>query len=73
MTTSSQLKDADFEVWLAQINRACGRFAAKTLGEGFSGSVQEFRSGALRLSVVDIAQTKLYRTPQEIAQSDGSY
>ena len=73
MTTSSQLKDADFEVWLAQINQACGRFAAKTLGEGFSGSVQEFRSGALRLSVVDIAQTKLYRTPQEIAQSDGSY
>ena len=73
MTTSSQLKDADFEVWLAQINQARGRFAAKTLGEGFSGSVQEFRSGALRLSVVDIAQTKLYRTPQEIAQSDGSY
>lgn len=73
MTTSSQLKDADFEVWLAQINQACGRFAAKTLGEGFSGSVQEFPSGALRLSVVDIAQTKLYRTPQEIAQSDGSY
>ncbi|MBI0277620.1 transcriptional regulator FeaR [Hafnia alvei] len=73
MTTSNPLKDADFEGWLASINQACGRFAAKTLGEGFSGSVQEFRTGALRLSMVDIAQTKLYRTPKEIAQSDGSY
>ena len=73
MTTPNPLKDADFEGWLASINQACGRFAAKTLGEGFSGSVQEFRTGALRLSMVDIAQTKLYRTPKEIAQSDGSY
>lgn len=33
MTTSNPLKDADFEGWLASINQACGRFAAKTLGK----------------------------------------
>jgi AraC family transcriptional activator of tynA and feaB len=35
--------------------------------------MQEFRAHALRLSVVDAAQTRLYRTQQEIARSDGSH
>ncbi len=65
--------DASFEQWLGQINSACGRFCAKTLAPGFAGAIQEFRSHALCLSVVDVAQARLYRTRREIAQSDGSH
>ncbi|WP_346827132.1 transcriptional regulator FeaR [Serratia inhibens] len=73
MAISAQVRDAGFEEWLGKINSACGRFCAKTLGTGFSGAIQEFRTHALRLSVVDAAQTRLYRTPLEIARSDGSH
>ncbi|CAI1001759.1 Transcriptional activator feaR [Serratia grimesii] len=73
MTISAQSREVGFEEWLAKINSACGRFCAKTLGPGFSGAMQEFRAHALRLSVVDAAHTRLYRTHQEIARSDGSH
>ncbi|WP_262143950.1 transcriptional regulator FeaR [Serratia ficaria] len=73
MMVSTQLRDAGFEEWLGKINTACGRFCAKTLGPGFSGAMQEFRAHALRLSVVDVAQARLYRTPREIARSDGGH
>ena len=73
MAISAQVREAGFEEWLAKINSACGRFCARTLGPGFSGAMQEFRAHALRLSVVDAAQTRLYRTQQEIVRSDGSH
>lgn len=73
MTALATLRDAGFEEWLGKINTACGRFCAKTLGPGFSGAMQEFRAHALRLSVVDVAQARLYRTPREIARSDGAH
>ncbi|TFZ52546.1 transcriptional regulator FeaR [Serratia proteamaculans] len=73
MAISAQVREVGFEEWLAKINSACGRFCARTLGPGFSGAMQEFRAHALRLSVVDAAQTRLYRTQQEIARSDGSH
>lgn len=73
MTALATLRDVGFEEWLGKINTACGRFCAKTLGPGFSGAMQEFRAHALRLSVVDVAQARLYRTPREIARSDGAH
>ena len=73
MTALAMLRDAGFEEWLGKINTACGRFCAKTLGPGFSGAMQEFRAHALRLSVVDVSQARLYRTPSEIARSDGAH
>lgn len=66
-------RDAGFEEWINKINRACGRFCATTLGEGFSGDVQECRTHALRMSIVEIRQTRLYRTAREVAQSDGGH
>lgn len=66
-------RDARFEEWLAKINSACGRFCAATLGERFSGDVQERRTHTLRLSIVDITQTRLYRTSREVAQSDDGH
>ncbi|MFV8984260.1 transcriptional regulator FeaR [Serratia fonticola] len=73
MVVATRLADASFEQWLSQINSACGRFCAKTLAPGFAGAIQEFHSHALRLSVVDAAQTRLYRTRREVEQSDGCH
>lgn len=73
MAISTWPGDAGFEQWLGRINSACGRFCAKTLAPGFAGAIQEFRSHALCLSVVDVDQARLYRTRREIAQSDGSH
>ncbi|MGO4742849.1 transcriptional regulator FeaR [Serratia quinivorans] len=73
MAISVPVREVGFEEWLAKINSACGRFCARTLGPGFSGAMQEFRAHALRLSVVDAAQTRLYRTQKEIARSDGAH
>lgn len=73
MAISTWPGDASFEQWLGQVNSACGRFCAKTLAPGFAGALQEFRSHALGLSVVDVARARLYRTRREIAQSDNSH
>ncbi|MBW7981110.1 transcriptional regulator FeaR [Enterobacillus tribolii] len=73
MTMSVPHRDARFEEWINKINRACGRFCAATLGDHFSGDVQECRTHALRMSVVDIRQTRLYRTVREVAQSDDGH
>lgn len=73
MTVPTWPGDASFEQWLVQVNSACGRFCAKTLAPEFTGAIQEFRSHALHLSVVDVAQARLYRTRREIAQSDNSH
>ena len=73
MAISVPVREVGFEEWLAKINSACGRFCARTLGPGFSGAMQEFRAHALRMSVVDATQTRLYRTQKEINRSDGSH
>lgn len=73
MVVATRLTDDSFEQWLGQINSACGRFCAKTLAPGFAGAIQEFHSHALRLSIVDAAQTRLYRTRREVEQSDGCH
>ncbi|MCY1503982.1 Transcriptional activator FeaR [compost metagenome] len=73
MTASSTLRDAAFDTWLSQVNRACGRFDARVLGPGFHGALWEFQSGVIRLSVVDLAQVHLYRSSKEVDGSDGSH
>ncbi|MFK8330402.1 transcriptional regulator FeaR [Pseudomonas sp. BJa5] len=70
MMTASALQADRFDEWLQQINQACGRFCAQTLGAGFSGSVREHKAGALKLSFVDVAQARLYRTGREVEQSE---
>ena len=39
----------------------------------FSGAVREYKSGAIKLSFVDVAQARLYRTEHEVAQSDSRH
>ena len=73
MMTAQAPKTGHFDEWLHDINRVCGRFDARRLGAGFSGSIQEYQAGALRLSFVDVAQARLFRTPKEVSQSDGKH
>lgn len=72
MKTAPAHRRDGFDQWLHQINRICGAFDARTLGEGFSGEIREYHNGALKLSFVDACQARLYRTPREVAANEGS-
>lgn len=73
MAVTVQARSAGFDEWLQSINAACGRFRATTLGPAFSGAMQAYHTHALRLSIVDATQTRLYRTRRDVAQSNGGY
>ncbi|MCY1354084.1 Transcriptional activator FeaR [compost metagenome] len=62
-----------FDEWLHRVNQACGCFGATLLGTEFAGAIREYKSGALKLSIVDVAQARLYRTEREVAHSDGKH
>lgn len=62
-----------FDEWLLRINQACGRFCAQTLGSEFDGAVREHKVGAIKLSVVDVAWARLYRTGREVEQSASTH
>jgi len=71
MNSSIAQRRAGFDQWIHQVNRICGAFSAQTLGDEFSGHIREYQSGALKLSFVDACQARLYRTPKEVAASEG--
>ncbi|BAU74725.1 transcriptional regulator FeaR [Metapseudomonas furukawaii] len=73
MTTAQAQRADRFDEWLQGINRVCGRFGAKCLGSEFSGSIREHKAGAIKLSFVDVSQARLFRTPKEVAQTDGKH
>ena len=74
MSTASAVRNDAFESWLSQVNQACGRFDARALDADFYGELAEFRSGAINLSVVDMAHVHLYRTSKDVStSSDGHY
>lgn len=62
-----------FDQWLDKVNQVCGRFGANLLGSKFSGAIDEYRCGELKLSFVEVAQARLFRTQREIEQSEGSH
>ena len=71
MNSSIAQRRDGFDQWIHQVNRICGAFSAQTLGDEFSGHISEYQSGALKLSFVDACQARLYRTPKEVAASEG--
>ncbi|MFI8481456.1 transcriptional regulator FeaR [Pseudomonas sp. NPDC078700] len=71
MATSYAQRTDSFDQWLSHINQVCGNFCAKTLGNEFFGAVREHKAGAIKLSFVDVAQARLYRTGREIERSEG--
>lgn len=71
---SRQDRHTLFDEWITRINNACGAFSATMLGDTFVGGFNDYQSGAVRLSVVEAAQTRLYRTPKDVNRSDdGKY
>ena len=62
-----------FDQWLDKVNQVCGRFGANVLGTQFAGSIDEYRSGELKMSFVDVAQARLFRTQHEIDQGEDSH
>lgn len=73
MNNHAVVKDSQFERWLHQINKACGSFSAEPLSSAFAGSIREHRSGSLKLSIVDVASARLYRSKHELLRSDGDH
>ena len=71
ITTESRVDQ--FDHWLHQVNQVCGSFSANTLGGEFAGAINEFRAGSIKLSVVDIAQARLYRTERELSRNESSH
>lgn len=70
----AQAAQADrFNAWLQQVNQACGAFAARPLGQTCNAALEEFRSGALKLSIVDVCAAQLYRGPRELSQGDDNH
>lgn len=73
MNCSHSTTVAQFDRWLDKVNQACGSFNAEPLGAGFSGSIREHRNGSLKLSIVDTASARLFRSKREIARSEGDH
>ncbi|MGW8465746.1 transcriptional regulator FeaR [Pseudomonas sp. CLCA07] len=73
MSTTSAVRNDAFESWLSQVNQACGRFDARALDANFYGGLAEFRSGAINLSVVDMAHVHLYRTSKDVSTSSAGH
>lgn len=73
MAMASSAQADRFNAWLQQVNQVCGAFAARPLGQFYDATLQEYRSGALKLSVVDICGAQLYRSPRELAHGDDNY
>jgi AraC family transcriptional activator of tynA and feaB len=69
----SMAKEDQFNDWLHQINKACGSFGAEPLDSDFAGSIREHRSGSLKLSIVEVASARLYRSKSELLRSDGDH
>lgn len=57
-----------FAGWLADINQICGAFDGEASSPNFSACIEEYRQGALRMSVVDASQLCLRRQQHEVAQ-----
>lgn len=58
-----------FDAWLAQVNRACGRFSGQPLEGSFSGTFDELHAGSMKMSAVEITRATMHRGRQEIAAS----
>ncbi|MGX9221960.1 transcriptional regulator FeaR (plasmid) [Massilia varians] len=67
---ASVSKDESFEKWLDTINSACGSFHADTRPGQFEGRVQPRESGGVRLSYLEAAHARLFRTAQDTNRSD---
>ncbi|NBA97390.1 transcriptional regulator FeaR [Pseudomonas sp. R5(2019)] len=71
MRTSTSTARDGFDHWLNNINQICGAFDAQPMGSAFSGQIEAYHRGALKLSIVDACQARLFRGQRELAASEG--
>lgn len=62
-----------YQQWLAQINQVCGRFNAQPTGGKFFGELETSYARSLKLSTVTAGGVNLFRSRQEIAQSNDAW
>ena len=62
-----------YQQWLAQINQVCGRFNARPLEGEFFGELETSYARSLKLSTVTAGGVNLFRSRQEIAQSNDAW
>lgn len=72
MNTTLSRSD-QFEIWLAAVSAACGRYDAKQLGGHSQGAMSLCRRGTLELATIDIDQTSLKRGQQHVKGDDGKF
>lgn len=62
-----------FAAWLTDINQICGAFAGEALAHSFTASVEGYRQGALKMSLVEASHLCLRRQSDEVAQANEHY
>ncbi|EPT0359019.1 transcriptional regulator FeaR [Enterobacter cloacae subsp. cloacae] len=62
-----------YQQWLAQINHVCGRFNARPLEGEFIGELETSYARSLKLSTVTAGGVNLFRSRQEIKQSNDAW
>lgn len=62
-----------YQQWLAQINQVCGRFNAQPSGGKFVGELETSYARSLKLSTVTAGGVNLFRSRQEIKQSNDAW
>lgn len=70
---TSAREQEKYQQWLAQINQVCGRFAARPLPGEFIGELESSYARNLKLSTVTTCGVNLYRTRQEIRNSNDAW
>lgn len=62
-----------YQQWLAQINQVCGRFNAQPTGGRFYGELETSYARSLKLSTVTAGGVNLFRSREEIKQSNDAW
>lgn len=62
-----------FAGWLADINQICGAFDGEAIAPGCKASIEEYRQGALKMSLVGASHLRLLRRPEEVARASSHH
>lgn len=65
--------DNNFECWLEQLSDACGRYAARRLGDHASGAISMARNQTFAVATIDVAHTRLSRRTDHTRGDEGKF
>ncbi|MDF0733110.1 transcriptional regulator FeaR [Pseudomonas entomophila] len=70
MNSATRVADDQFQVWMHQVNEACGHFSGRRLDPRFAGQLDKRQTGGISLSIVQMSQVNLFRNRKEIQAGD---